>query len=144
LEMAVKSNVITLSTVSLGDLQAARRWVMDQGGSEESPGGFVDVAHLAMQPMLLLDLVYAAMLAPYSKTVTSIKNQQQVEMTDHEAVAAKSLSNLIPALFGNGLKANELTAFPTYDFLFENHDGTEPLVDLITGGRPTLRWGSSS
>jgi len=141
LETAVKSNVITLSTVSLGDLQAAKSWVVEMGGSEESPGAFVDVAHLAMQPLLLLDLVHAAALAPDSKTVTSIKNQQQVGMTDHEAVAAKSLSNLIPALFGNGLKANELSALPTYDSLFENHDGTEPLVDLITAGITDVETG---
>jgi hypothetical protein len=141
LETAVKSNVITLSTVSLGDLQAAKSWVVELGGSEEAPGAFVDVVHLAMQPLLLLDLVYAAALAPDSKTVTSIKNQQQVGMTDHKAVAAKSLSNLIPALFGNGLKANELSALPTYDSLFENHDGTEPLVDLITSGKTDVETG---
>jgi hypothetical protein len=141
LETAVKSNVITLSTVSLGDLQAAKSWVVELGGSKESPEAFVDVAHLAMQPLFLLDLVYAAALAPDSKTVTSIKNQQQVGMTDHEAIAAKSLSNLIPALFGNGLRANELSSLPTYDTLFETHDGTETLLDLITSGKNEVEKG---
>jgi hypothetical protein len=133
LETAVKSNVITLSTVSLGDLQAAKSWVVELGGSEEAPGAFVDVAHLAMQPLLLLDLVCAATLAPDSKTVTSIKNQQQVGMTDHEAVAAKSLSNLIPALFGNGLKNMELyVGSPTSSSSNKHSRSKQPICSTNT------------
>jgi hypothetical protein len=63
----------------------------------------------------LLDLVHAVKLEPESNTVAKIKNQQMVGMKDFEAISAKFISNLIPALFGNGLKADKLLELPTYE-----------------------------
>jgi hypothetical protein len=133
LEMAIKSEVVSVGQVVLKDLAAAKEFAASAGleGDEEA---FQSVAHLAIQPMYLLDLVHAVKLAPESNTVAKIKNQQTVGMTDFEAIAAKSIRNLIPALFGNGLKADELSELPTYESFNEPGMVHGSLLDQVTTG----------
>jgi hypothetical protein len=99
LETAIKSEVVFVGQVALKDLAAAKAFAASAGleGDQEA---FQGVAHLAIQPLYLLDLVHAVKLAEESNTVAKIKNQQTVGMTDFEAIESKSISNLIPALFG--------------------------------------------
>jgi len=133
LETAIKSEVVSVGQVVLKDLAAAKEFAAS-AGLEGDEGAFLSVAHLAIQPLYLLDLVHAVKLAPESNTVAKIKNQQTVGMTDFEAIAAKSISNLIPALFGNGLKADELSEIPTYESFNEPGTVHGSLLDQVTSG----------
>jgi hypothetical protein len=133
LEIAIKSEAVSVGQVVLKDLAEAKAYA-DMAGLPEEMEAFQGVAHLAIQPLLLLDLVHAVKLAPESNTVSKIKNQQTVGMTDFEAVAARSISNLIPALFGNGLKADELSELPTYESFHEPNTIHGSLLDLVMTG----------
>jgi hypothetical protein len=133
LELAIESDSVSVGQVVLKDLEAAKAYAVKASLPDEAEA-FLGVAHLAVQPLLLLDLVHAVKLAPETNTITKIKNQQTVGMTDFEMVAAKSISNLIPAMFGNGLQTDELSALPTYDSFHEPGVIHGSLLDLVMTG----------